>query len=139
MTWQRNCDARTVLPASAPVRADVRLWLDGLLAGRYSRGTAVEPVAEDGPLVLDIGTSAFMATELQLRARLGQNVPEGVGLDRDGNPTTDAAAIRDGGVLAAMAGERMHPHGAISPKSRFTPSIASCRVVIVSPLAPQRA
>ena len=45
---------------------------------------------EDGPLVLDIGTSAFMATELQLRARLGQSVPEGVGLDRDGKPTTDA-------------------------------------------------
>src|SRR4051812_17754594 len=54
---------------------------------------------EDGPLVLDIGTSAFMATELQLRARLGQSVPEGVGLDRDGNPTADARAIRDGGVL----------------------------------------
>src|SRR3954468_14857792 len=54
---------------------------------------------EDGPLVLDMGTSAFMATELQLRARLGQSVPEGVGLDRDGDPTTDARAIRDGGVL----------------------------------------
>ena len=59
---------------------------------------------EDGPLVLDIGTSAFMATELQLRARLGQSVPEGVGLDRDGNPTTDAGAIRDGGVLLPFGG-----------------------------------
>src|ERR1700719_266635 len=29
----------------------------------------------DGPLVLDMGTSAFMATELQLRARLGQPLP----------------------------------------------------------------
>src|SRR6266496_4707762 len=27
----------------------------------------------DGPLVLDMGTSAFMATELQLRARLGRH------------------------------------------------------------------
>jgi LDH2 family malate/lactate/ureidoglycolate dehydrogenase len=59
---------------------------------------------EDGPLVLDIGTSAFMATELQLRARLGQTVPEGVGLDRDGQPTTDARAIRDGGVLLPFGG-----------------------------------
>ena len=33
----------------------------------------------DGPLVLDIGTSAFMATELQLRVRLGTPLPEGVG------------------------------------------------------------
>jgi LDH2 family malate/lactate/ureidoglycolate dehydrogenase len=59
---------------------------------------------EDGPLVLDIGTSAFMATELQLRARLGQTVPEGIGLDRDGNPTTEASAIRDGGVLLPFGG-----------------------------------
>jgi LDH2 family malate/lactate/ureidoglycolate dehydrogenase len=59
---------------------------------------------EDGPLVLDIGTSAFMATELQLRARLGQPVPEGVGIDRDGRPTREAAAIRDGGALLPFGG-----------------------------------
>ncbi|HEV2335840.1 MAG TPA: Ldh family oxidoreductase, partial [Stellaceae bacterium] len=46
----------------------------------------------EGPLVLDIGTSAFMATELQLRARLGQSLPEGVAIDRDGQPTRDADA-----------------------------------------------
>ena len=40
----------------------------------------------EGPLVLDMGTSAFMATELQLRARLGQELPEGVALDRDLDP-----------------------------------------------------
>src|SRR5207245_7390482 len=44
----------------------------------------------DGPLVLDMGTSAFMATELQLRARLGQLLPEGVAIDRDGQPTRHA-------------------------------------------------
>src|SRR5205085_4500071 len=31
----------------------------------------------DGPLVLDMGTSAFMATELALRERLAQPLPEG--------------------------------------------------------------
>ena len=54
---------------------------------------------EDGPLVLDMGTSAFMATELQLRARLGQSLPEGVALDRDGRPTEDANAAREGALL----------------------------------------
>ncbi|HKS89530.1 MAG TPA: Ldh family oxidoreductase [Stellaceae bacterium] len=54
---------------------------------------------EDGPLVLDMGTSAFMATELQLRARLGQSLPEGVALDPDGRPTRDAAAARRGALL----------------------------------------
>ena len=55
--------------------------------------------AEDGPLVLDMGTSAFMATELQLRARLGQPLPEGVALDRDGQPTRDAEKARRGALL----------------------------------------
>jgi LDH2 family malate/lactate/ureidoglycolate dehydrogenase len=53
----------------------------------------------DGPLVLDMGTSAFMATELQLRARLGQPVPEGVAIDRDGHPTRDANEAREGALL----------------------------------------
>jgi len=53
----------------------------------------------EGPLVLDMGTSAFMATELQLRARLGQELPEGVAIDRDGRPTRDANEARQGALL----------------------------------------
>ena len=53
----------------------------------------------DGPLVLDMGTSAFMATELQLRERLKEPLPAGVAIDRDGKPTTDAAAARAGALL----------------------------------------
>ncbi|MGC2415041.1 MAG: Ldh family oxidoreductase [Stellaceae bacterium] len=53
----------------------------------------------DGPLVLDMGTSAFMATELQLRARLHQPLPEGVAIDRDGRPTRDADEARRGALL----------------------------------------
>ena len=53
----------------------------------------------EGPLVLDMGTSAFMATELQLRARLGQELPEGVAIDRDGRPTRDAGEARQGALL----------------------------------------
>ena len=53
----------------------------------------------DGPLILDMGTSAFMATEMQLRARLGQPLPEGVAIDRDGQPTRDANEAREGALL----------------------------------------
>jgi len=63
----------------------------------------------DGPLVLDIGTSAFMATELQLRVRLGTPLPEGVAIDRDGNPTRDPAEARAGALLpfgGAAAGHK---------------------------------
>ncbi len=53
----------------------------------------------DGPLILDMGTSAFMATELALRVRLNQELPEGVAIDPDGNPTRDPAKARAGALL----------------------------------------
>src|SRR5499426_3369089 len=44
------------------------------------------------PLVIDLGTSAFMGTELQFRERLGIPLPDGVAIDERGRPTTEAAA-----------------------------------------------
>ncbi|WP_395311811.1 bifunctional nitrate reductase/sulfite reductase flavoprotein subunit alpha [Mycobacterium sp. AMU20-3851] len=44
-----------VLPPTAPVRAQVRLWVDGLLAGTYSRATSedsAETAGDSGPMVL---------------------------------------------------------------------------------------
>ncbi len=52
-----------------------------------------------GPVVLDMGTSAFMATEMALRERLGQLLPEGVAIDAQGEPTRDPAAARAGALL----------------------------------------
>jgi LDH2 family malate/lactate/ureidoglycolate dehydrogenase len=52
-----------------------------------------------GPVVLDMGTSAFMMTELMLRERRGEALPEGVALDEAGRPTTDPAAARRGALL----------------------------------------
>jgi LDH2 family malate/lactate/ureidoglycolate dehydrogenase len=54
---------------------------------------------EGDPLVIDMGTSAFMGTDLQFRARLGTPIPEGVALGPDGRPTTDAIAARQGALL----------------------------------------
>jgi LDH2 family malate/lactate/ureidoglycolate dehydrogenase len=54
---------------------------------------------EEAPLILDIGTSAFMATELQLRVRRNEPLPEGVAIDRDGRPTTDPAEAQRGALL----------------------------------------
>ena len=51
------------------------------------------------PLVIDLGTSAFMGTDLQFRERLGMPLPEGVAIDEHGRPTTDAAAARRGALL----------------------------------------
>jgi LDH2 family malate/lactate/ureidoglycolate dehydrogenase len=52
-----------------------------------------------GPIVLDMGTSAFMMTEVMLRERLGEPLPEGVAIGPGGEPTTDAALARRGALL----------------------------------------
>ena len=54
---------------------------------------------DSDPLVVDMGTSAFMGTDLQFRARLGTPIPEGVAIGPDGQPTTDASAARRGALL----------------------------------------
>ena len=54
---------------------------------------------EGDPLVIDLGTSAFMGTDLQFRQRLGLPLPDGVALDEHGRPTTDAAAARRGALM----------------------------------------
>jgi LDH2 family malate/lactate/ureidoglycolate dehydrogenase len=51
------------------------------------------------PLVIDMGTSAFMGTDLQFRARLGKPIPAGVALGPDGQPTTDAVTAHQGALL----------------------------------------
>jgi len=72
--------------------------------GGTQRALGTNPIAfgfpTDGdPLVIDMGTSAFMGTDLQFRARMGTPIPEGVALGPNGHPTTDANAARRGALL----------------------------------------
>jgi len=52
-----------------------------------------------GPIVFDMGTSAFMGTELAYRERMGQLLPEGVAIDSEGHPTRDPILARAGALL----------------------------------------
>ncbi len=54
---------------------------------------------EGDPLVIDLGTSAFMGTDVEFRERLGIPLPDGVAIDAHGRPTTDAGAARRGALL----------------------------------------
>ena len=60
---------------------------------------AIAVPSSRGPIVLDMGTSAFMMTEVMLRERLGEFLPEGVALGPGGEPTTDPAQARRGALL----------------------------------------
>lgn len=51
------------------------------------------------PVVVDLGTSAFMSTDMIFRERRGELMPEGVAIDAAGRPTRDPAAARAGAIL----------------------------------------
>jgi LDH2 family malate/lactate/ureidoglycolate dehydrogenase len=59
----------------------------------------------DGPVIYDIGTASVMWGEVLLAAETGEELPEGVAFDADGNPTRDGKAAAKGGV-SAFAGHK---------------------------------
>ncbi|GAA5232629.1 Ldh family oxidoreductase [Verticiella sediminum] len=56
------------------------------------------PTTKD-PLIIDIGTASMMWGDVGLHAHLGLPLPEGIGVDANGKPSTDAAAVLEGGVV----------------------------------------
>ncbi len=58
----------------------------------------------DGPLVLDMATSAVAAGKIGLAVARGQQVPEGWIIDKDGKQTTDPTQHRKGGALLPLGG-----------------------------------
>jgi LDH2 family malate/lactate/ureidoglycolate dehydrogenase len=72
-------------------------------AARPALGT--NPIAfgfpsASGPVIVDIGTASLMWGEVLLAAETGEELPEGVAFDADGNPTRDGKAAAQGGVSA---------------------------------------
>jgi len=55
--------------------------------------------AQGDPLLIDMGTSSLMFTDLALRARRGELLPEGVAIDAQGRPTRDPVAASQGAAL----------------------------------------
>ncbi len=51
------------------------------------------------PFTFDFATSAFARGEIELYMRAGKPLPEGVAIDKDGQPTTDPLAALDGAML----------------------------------------
>ncbi|MBI3045636.1 MAG: Ldh family oxidoreductase [Betaproteobacteria bacterium] len=52
-----------------------------------------------GPLIFDMGTAAIMGSDLMLKERLNQLLPEGVAVGPDGHPTRDPQLAHKGGLL----------------------------------------
>jgi LDH2 family malate/lactate/ureidoglycolate dehydrogenase len=71
----------------------------GARAALGTNPIAIAVPSSRGPVVLDMGTSAFMMTEVMLRERLGEQLPENVAIGPDGAPTRDPTAARGGALL----------------------------------------
>jgi LDH2 family malate/lactate/ureidoglycolate dehydrogenase len=71
----------------------------GIRAALGTNPIAIAVPSSRGPIVLDMGTSAYMMTEVMLRERLGELLPEGVALGPGGEPTRDPALARRGALL----------------------------------------
>ncbi len=63
------------------------------------------PVTGAAPVLADMATSVVARGKIVEAAKRGESIPEGWALDRDGHPTTDAAAA-ESGVVLAMAGAK---------------------------------
>jgi len=58
------------------------------------------------PIIADMATSQVALVTIKKHAAEGKDIPLGWGYDRDGNPTTNASAVIDGGALAPAGGHK---------------------------------
>ncbi|MCA1644142.1 MAG: Ldh family oxidoreductase [Chloroflexi bacterium] len=58
----------------------------------------------DGPLFLDMATSAVAAGKISLAVSRGESIPLGWIVDRDGKPTSDPEQLKAGGALLPLGG-----------------------------------
>lgn len=63
------------------------------------------PAGARAPWVMDLATSVAARGHIRLAVREGRTIPEGWALDRDGQPTTDAARALEG-VMLPFAGPK---------------------------------
>ncbi|UZR95464.1 Ldh family oxidoreductase [Chondrinema litorale] len=66
------------------------------------------PSGNEAPFVADFATTTVANGKLEILQRKNENAPEGWVQDRDGDPTTNASAVKEGGALLPLGGDRVH-------------------------------
>ncbi|MBA6068549.1 Ldh family oxidoreductase [Pseudomonas mosselii] len=64
------------------------------------------PCAGHDPIVFDMATSAMAHGDVQIAARAGERLPPGMGVDAEGQPSTDPKAILECGALLPFGGHK---------------------------------
>ena len=66
------------------------------------------PSDMEGPVLLDMATSAVAAGKITLARSRGETVPDGWIIDKDGNPTTNPEDYRAGGAILPVGADQGH-------------------------------
>ncbi len=66
------------------------------------------PALNQPPFVIDMATTTVANGKLEVLQRKGEDAPLGWAQDKEGNPTTDAYALRKGGSMLPLGGDREH-------------------------------
>lgn len=66
------------------------------------------PAATNPPFVADFASTAVAYGKMEILQRKGVPAPHGWVQDKDGNPTDDANAVKNGGALLPLGGDREH-------------------------------
>jgi len=63
------------------------------------------PSGEEPPMILDMATSVWAQGKIMVYQARGEKLPEGIFMDAEGNPTTDASQYTKGGILRTLGGD----------------------------------
>lgn len=66
------------------------------------------PAGEEPPFVADMATTTAANGKLEIHSRKGMPTPDGWIQDAEGRPTTDPDALKSGGALLPLGGDREH-------------------------------
>lgn len=66
------------------------------------------PSAKQEPFFADLATTVVANGKLEVAKRKGLSIPEGYAQDANGNPTTSADALKEGGTMLPLGGSLTH-------------------------------
>ena len=88
------------------------------------------PCGGEGTLLLDFATAGMAHGKVLLARAKGESVPQGMMLDKNGRPSTDARIVDDGAVLLAMGA---YKGSGLSMMMEIIPTLLAGKRPIVSP------
>ncbi len=82
-------------------------WSKERMLGTNPIAVAI-PAGEEPPFVADFATTTAANGKLEILQRKKESTPLGWIQDKEGNPTTDAFGVKNGGALLPLGGDREH-------------------------------